>query len=249
MSVALDLKLARSNAFALSLKTHPALLPGENDGSPKGPSPEVLPLPWPELEGVLPDQGLPKGVVELASSRALGGGTRVAAAAVRGALERNPDAWCAWLDPEGSLYAPGVTRLGVDLRRLLVVRPPRKDLGRVVVKLAQARAFDVIVVDYHPVAFVQPLASGGPNASRSPRRHGVRPEVLVRKLALLAEEGGSTILLLTDTTDPRPVPWPVALRLELARAPGTLSVKVAKDRFCRLGGSKIAWPAQGALEG
>jgi len=67
--------------------------------------------------------------------------------------------------------------------------------------------------------------------------------VLVRKLALLAEDGGSTILLLTDTTDPRPVPWPVALRLELSRAPGTLTVKVAKERFCRLGSARIAWPA------
>jgi hypothetical protein len=195
----------------------------------------VLPLAWPELEAALPDHGFPRGVVELTSSRALGGATGVALAAVRGAQARSPETWCAWLDPEGSLYAPGVSKMGVDLRRLLVVRPPRKELGRVAVKLAQARAFDVIVLDYSTPALVQPV---------SPVRTGrLRPEVLVRKLALLAEDGGSTIILLTDTTDPRPVPWPVALRLELSRAPGTLMVKVVKERFCRLGSARIAWPA------
>jgi hypothetical protein len=210
------------------------------------PSSTVLPLAhWPELEGVLPDHGFPRGVVELTSARALGGSTRVALSAVRGAQARSLGTWCAWLDPEGSLYAPGVTKMGVDLRRMLVVRPPRRDLARVAVKLAQACAFDVIVVDYGTPALVQPPASLGTNAGGTGGGRGrgrLRPEVLVRKLALLAEDGGSTILLLTDTTDPRPIPWPVALRLELSRAPGTLLVKVVKDRFCRLGAARIAWP-------
>jgi len=236
MSVALDLAPPTKSAFALFLQSSRGL----REEAP--PSTSALPLTWPELEAVLPDRGLPKGVVELATSRGLGGATRVALAAVRAAQMRSPDAWCAWLDPEGSLYAPGVTRVGVDPRRLLVVRPPRRDLGRVAVKLGQARAFDVLVLDYNPVALAQspspqPRVRGG-----SPRR-SVRPEVLVRKLALLAEEGGCTVLLLTDTTDARPAPWPVALRLELSRAPGTLSVKVTKDRFCRLGSARIAWPA------
>jgi recombination protein RecA len=205
------------------------------------PSP-ALPLIWPELEAALPDHGFPRGVVELTSSRALGGATSVALAAIRGAQARSPETWCAWLDPEGSLYAPGVAKMGVDLRQLLVVRPLRKDLGRIAVKLAQARAFDVIVLDYSTPALVQPVSSPVrlAGARKSAR---LRPEVLVRKLALLAEEGGSTILLLTDTTDPRPVPWPVALRLELSRAPGSLMVKVVKERFCRLGSARIAWPA------
>jgi recombination protein RecA len=133
--------------------------------------------------------------------------------------------------------------MGVDLGRLLVVRPPRKDLGRVAVKLAQARAFDVIVLDYSTPALVEPASPAGSRSLSAGRTGRLRSEVLVRKLALLAEDGGSTILLLTDTTDPRPVPWPVALRLELSRAPGTLTVKVAKERFCRLGSARIAWPA------
>lgn len=238
MSVAIDLMSARSKSAFARLKTPQGLLA---DTPPSA----AVSLAWPELEGVLPDHGFPKGVVELTSSRTLGGATRVALGAIRGAQERGPEVWCAWLDPEGSLYAPGVTKSGVDLKRMLVVRPPRKDLGRVAVKLAQAHAFDVIVLDYSYVAFVQPtpLLTGARAGSGSPRRgRSVRSEVLVRKLALLAEEGGSTIILLTDSTEPRPVPWPVALRLELSRTPSTLTVKVVKDRFCRLGSAKIPWP-------
>jgi RecA/RadA recombinase len=166
----------------------------------------------------------------------------VALAAVAGAQSRDEKAWCAWLDPEGSLYAPGAHKAGVDLARMLVVQPSRKDLARVAVKLAASRAFDVIVIDYNPPALVplQQGRSGGPKR----RRAALRPEVLMRKLALLAEEGGSTIIVLTDKAEPRPMQWPVALRVELSRAPGALTVKVVKDRLCRLSSSKIAWPLQ-----
>jgi hypothetical protein len=197
----------------------------------------VLRLGWRELEAALPDGGLPRGVVEITSPGALGGATRVALAAVVGGQGRGVGAWCAWVDPEGSLYAPGVFKSGVDLSRLFVVRPPRKHLAQVAVKLAQAAAFEVIVVDYAGTF-------GAQEASRVGRRKGggLRPEVLVRKLALLAEKGGSTILLLTDSSEPRPLPLPVALRLELGRAPHALHVKVAKERFCRLGSATVVWP-------
>jgi hypothetical protein len=60
-------------------------------------------------------------------------------------------------------------------------------------------------------------------------------DVLVRKLALLAAEGGATILLLTDSSAPRAVPWPVALRLEIARRPESIALRVTKDRKGRVG--------------
>jgi hypothetical protein len=60
--------------------------------------------------------------------------------------------------------------------------------------------------------------------------------VLVRKLALSAEASGSTVLLLTDGSRPRSIPWPVALRLELSRPTRSeLVVRVAKDRRGRIG--------------
>src|ERR1700722_3089150 len=107
----------------------------------------ALALPWPGLGDLLPDGGLPRGVVELAAPRALGGSTSVALAAVRSGQARARSAWCAWIDPEGTLHAPGVVAAGVDLDRLLVVRAPRAQLARVAVKVVGAGAFEVVVVD------------------------------------------------------------------------------------------------------
>jgi recombination protein RecA len=196
-----------------------------------GPSEAHLATEWPELDAALPDQGFPKGVVELAAPLSLGGGTSIALAAVRAAQRRDARAWCAWIDSEGTLYGPGAARVGVDLDRLLVVRPPRSEIGRVAVKIAEARACEVIVVDAAP--FVAP--------SRSSKR-GLSSEVLIRKLSLAAKQGGATVLLLTDSLAPRAVPWAVALRLELGRAPGHLVVKVAKDQRGRVGGPKSIVP-------
>jgi recombination protein RecA len=190
-----------------------------------------LPTEWAELDAALPDQGFPKGVVELAAPFALGGGTSIALAAVRAAQRRDARAWCAWIDSEGTLYGPGAARVGVDLDRLLVVRPPRSEIGRVAIKVADARACDVIVVDAAPL--------GAPGRAS---KRGLSAETLVRKLSLAAKQGGATVLLLTDSLAPRAVPWPVALRLELGRAPGHLVVTVAKDQRGRAGGHKAFVP-------
>jgi recombination protein RecA len=174
----------------------------------------TLVLAWPGLEEVLPDGGLPRGVVELAAPRALGGATSVALAAVKAGQARGKSAWCAWLDPEGSLHAPGIVAAGVELGRLLVVRAVRAEVARTALKLVASGAFEVVALD------VDALPRG---------------DVLARKLALAAEPSGTTVLLLTDSTRPRPAPWPVSLRLELARPDArTLSVRVAKDRRGRV---------------
>jgi len=193
----------------------------------------VLALDWPELDALLPDGGLPMGVAELSARHALGGATRVAIAAVRAAQRRDPKAWCAWLDPDATLYGPGLVRAGVDLSRLLVVRPPRDELGRVAVKVVNARAFDVVAVDMDPVPGVE-VAPRAPPKKRARGRRALAPEVLVRKLAIAAEEGGASVLLLTDASAPRRAPWPVALRVELARRPDAIGVRVAKDRRGRV---------------
>jgi hypothetical protein len=201
------------------------------------------------LDDALPDGGLPRGVIELASPRALGGATSVAISAVRAAQERDPRAWCAWIDPEGTLYAPGLVRAGVDLARLLVIRPPRADLGRIAVKVAAARALDVLVIDMDACACgglrggtrgSLPAEGVGRGGGRS--RRAIEPEVIVRKLAVLAEEGGARIILITDRDQPRRAQWPVALRLELERGPESLTVRVAKDKRGRVGLKKtLGW--------
>jgi recombination protein RecA len=194
---------------------------------------------WPELDAVLPDGGLPRGIVELSAPHAIGGSTSVSLAAVRSGQARTGSAWCAWLDPEGTLHAPGVVAAGVELARMLVVRCPREELGFVAVKIVSSGAFEVVVIDFDMV----PRAGGN---DTSPSRFGPRsstgkkkrwgPEVLVRKLALVAEPNGTTVLLLTNASKPRATPWPVALRLELSRPnPRDLVVRVAKDKGGRIG--------------
>lgn len=203
----------------------------------EGPPP--LTLAWPGLSDVLPDGGLPRGVVELTAPRALGGATSVALAAVRAGQARALSAWSAWIDPEATLHAPGVVAAGVDLVRMLVVHPPRAELGRVAVKIVASGAFEVVVIDFDPVwgASLPPAsASVRPAGRRSSGAKPAPPEVLVRKLALAAEPSGATVLILTDSTRPRAAVWPVALRLELARpSRHDLSVRIAKDRRGRVG--------------
>src|ERR1700722_9416635 len=99
---------------------------------------QSLALSWAEFDALLPDGGLPHGVVELAAPLSLGGGTMVALAAIRAAQTRDPRAWCAWIDPTGTLYAPGVVMAGVELHRLFVVRPPQEELGSTAVKVARS---------------------------------------------------------------------------------------------------------------
>jgi hypothetical protein len=200
-------------------------------------SESYLPTEWAELDAALPDHGFPKGVVELASPHALGGGTSIALAAVRAAQQRDARAWCAWIDSHGTLYGPGVAWAGVDLERLLVIRPPWSEAGRVAVKVASAHACEVIVVDVAPA-----VSPSRPSVEYGRKKKRLSPEILVRKLSLAAEQGGATVLLLTDSLASRAVPWPVALRLELGRAPGHLVVKVAKDRRGRVGGEKAIVP-------
>ncbi len=194
-----------------------------------------LRLDWPELKAVLPDGGLPRGVVELAAPHALGGSTSLALAAVRAGQQRGEQAFCAWVDPEATLYAPGVAAAGVDLARVLVVVPPRAQLGRIALKVVSSGAFEVVVVDMDPVpGAATKTAQGQPKKGR-----GWAPELLVRKLALAAEPSGATVILLTDTTRPRAAAWPVALRLELSRSHvESLTVRVAKDRRGRVGLAK-----------
>jgi hypothetical protein len=120
----------------------------------------------------------------------------------------------------------------VDIARLLIVSPSRGLLGRAAVKVVSAGAFEVVVVDYDAI----PGACEKRSRAEGGKRKAWAPEVLVRKLALASETYPATVLLLTDATRPRSVPWPVALRLELARPNrNELSVRVAKDRRGRCG--------------
>jgi recombination protein RecA len=182
---------------------------------------------------MLPDGGLPSSaVVELCGPSGLGGPTGVAlsacAAAQQRARQEEEESWCAWIDASHSLYAPGLARAGVDLDRLLVVRPDPEDVARVAVRLVQARLFSVVVVD----------RAGVPGAELAPSRRARWPTV-VRRLALAAEQAETTILLLSRTATAQQQTLPVAMRLELGRPdPDRLRLRVAKDKRGRIAAAR-----------
>lgn len=185
------------------------------------------------VDEVLPDGGMPRGaVVELASAQSLGQSTTLslalcAAAQREASLRGGEPAWCAWLDPSGSLYAPGVAAHGVTLDRLLVVRPPPDALARIAVRVVSSRVFAVVVID----------TTGVPGASLSIPL--IRWPNVVRRLALAAQGSDSCVVLLTDRDRSRAASLPVAMRLELSHPqPETLSLRVAKERRGRIGALK-----------
>lgn len=189
------------------------------------------------LDELLPDGGLGRGsVVELCVKGAAAGATRIALAACRAAQaegrERGGDTpWCAFVDASSSLHGPGVAEAGVELGRLLVVRPPLEALSRVSLRLVESRAFALVVID----------TMGAPGHLVDVSL-GTWPRV-VRRLAMAVEGTSACVLLVTDSRASRPLPLPVAQRIELSRpSEHELGVRVAKDKHGRVSSPrKIAW--------
>jgi hypothetical protein len=138
---------ARSSIEALKLAIarhagEPMLAPGT------GAAP--LPTGLVELDAML-SGGLPGGrLCELAGPRSSGKATLALAAAARAS---SAGKLVAWVDGPGELYPPAAAALGVELARLLVVRPRvrGRDAGLAVARageiLARSRAFALVVLD------------------------------------------------------------------------------------------------------
>lgn len=173
------------------------------------------------------EQGLLRGqVTELCVGSAGGLATRLALGACAKAQQMGEGFgatdvhWCAFVDPAGSLYAPGVAASGVRLDRLLVVRPPKESLARIALKLARSKVFVLLVVD---TCGVQGQALGVDLGA------WVR---IVRQMTLALEGSDASVLLITSEFARRPIPLPVARRIELSRTkPDVLRVRIGRDRF------------------
>lgn len=242
-NAALDSLLAtKSAAIAADFapRAKPLALGRERGAAPLGGEAASLPA---AVSAVLPEGGLLRGgVVEIAAARGLGKATSLALAAcasaqaearLRGGGLSTQGAWCAWADTTGSLHAPFVVSSGVDLARLLVVRPPPEKLAKVAVRMAESRAFSVLVIDTVG-------ALGDHDRVRSDEVG--RWSTTVRRLSLAIEGSDRTIVLLTDLWAQRPMVLPVAMRVEVERPSGDrLHVRVGKDRYGRVT-SKTAIP-------
>src|SRR6188768_2078136 len=94
----------------------PRLVQPATGGEAQGPDFPALPFGIAELDQALPDQGLLRGgVVELSVLAPGGLSTTLALAAIRSfqrgsiqSMSRKAEPWCAFVDPAGTLYAPGV---------------------------------------------------------------------------------------------------------------------------------------------
>jgi recombination protein RecA len=218
-----------SNAFCAEAGEAAAQGPGAAHEPARA---KALPLGLGKLDDALPEAGLPLGsVIELATPRGLARGTTIALAACASAQAEarlrggraTEGAFCAWIDAGASLFAPAVARAGVDLSRLLVVRPPPEATARVAVRLAQSHAFKVIVID----------TAGVPGSALAERLD--RWPTTVRRLALAIERSDCAVLLLTDSLAARSAPLPVAMRLEVERlSEDRVAVRVAKERRGRV---------------
>lgn len=138
-------------------------------------------------------------------------------AAQREARRFGSNALCAWIDPARTLFGPGVRARGVDLARFFVVTPNVDALSRAAVRVAESRAFSVVVIDATPLTTLD------------------RFPTIVRRLALAIEGTACTVLLLTDLEARRSVPLPTATRIEVSRTEvDAITLRVAKDRHGRM---------------
>lgn len=181
----------------------------------------VLPTGVEAFDALLPTGGLPLGHAVELCGEAASGRTSLAlrAAAAATATAR----LCAWVDGPRELYPPAAAALGVDLRRLLVVRP--RAPGQLVwtaVQLLRSAAFACVVLDLTHTG----LRLGLPQA---------------RKLQDAAARGGAVLLLLT----PPDAPGDGLLRLRIQPAgPFALEVEVVRSRRGGLGGqARVGWSA------
>jgi protein ImuA len=170
------------------------------------------------VDGALPGGGFPRGALSELAGGPASGKTAVALAVLS---RLGDDELFAWIDGRAELYPPAAAARGVDLGRLLVVRPPATPGGEppwraglwAAEALLASGAFGAVVVDV-------PLPRAVPGA-----------ETVARRLQAAVERGGAIALWLG--TARAGVRVPAAVRLELsaehgrivARRPGVPAVR------------------------
>lgn len=165
----------------------------------------------PEVDALLPDGGFPRGALSALSGGPASGKTGVALSALREA-QATSGALAAYVDGRGELYPPAALALGVDLARLLIVRPERgpsrgardRDRGARDAALPGLWAAEVLLASgaFAAVAIDVPLHD----------LPAARAEAMLRRLRAAAEKGGAAALLLAAPGGPA---IPAALRLDL----------------------------------
>lgn len=200
------------------LTLHPLLRQAGGQGSPR-----VLQTGYPALDAALHEGGWPLGALTELLPRLPGQGELpLLAPALRAALQR--PGWLVLVSPPGLPHAPGWAAAGVDVERVLVLRP------------GNARDW-LWTVD-------QAARAGQPAVLAWPGRVGLDGKSL-RRLQLAAEEGGG-LLVLSRRQSRAEEPSPAALRVRLRSVRAVLALEVLKQRG-HWGGQQLQlplpWPA------
>lgn len=173
------------------------------------------------FDGLFPDGGLPLGHGVELWGEAASGRTSLALRAV--AAAGREQRLSAWIDGPRELYPPAAAALGVDLQRLLIVRP--KAPGQLVWTAAQilrSGAFACVVLDLTHTGVRLGLADG-------------------RKLQEAAAKGGAVLVLLT----PPDAPGDGLMRLRTcATGVEGLQIQVLRSRRGAIGAQALVpWEA------
>ena len=164
----------------------------------------VLACGRPEVEALLAGGGFARGALSALCGGPASGKTGVALSALREAQAEGGLA--AFVDGRGELYPPAALALGVNLERLLIVRPEaaRGARGARDAVLPGLWAAEVLLASGAFPAVVIDVPLRGVPASRA--------EAMLRRLRAAAERGGAAALLLSGPGDPA---IPAAIRIDL----------------------------------
>jgi len=168
-----------------------------------------------EVEALLPGGGFARGAISSLCGGPASGKTFVALSALREAQAGGGLA--AFVDGRGELYPPAALALGVNLARLLIVRPePAR--GAVLPGLWAAEV--LLASGAFPAVAIDVSLRGVPAA---------RAEPLLRRLRAAAEKGGAVALLLSGPGDPA---IPAALRIDLDAVRFRPALRAVADGAC-----------------
>ncbi|HEX9305984.1 MAG TPA: hypothetical protein VF894_00745 [Anaeromyxobacter sp.] len=170
------------------------------------------------VDEILPAGGFPRGALSELAGGPASGKTAVALSLLR---HLGPDDLFAWVDGRGELYPPAAAARGVDLGRLLVVRPPMTASGSpppgaeapwrsalwASEALLASGAFAAVVMDV-PLPLTGALAGA---------------DAVARRLQAAAERGGAVGLWLARPHGALRIP--AAVRVELSAEAGRISAR------------------------
>ena len=180
------------------------------------------------MEALLPGGGFPAASLSSLCGGPASGKTCVALSALREAQAGGGLA--AFVDGRGELYPPAALALGVNLARLLIVRPGAGARARLLPGLWAAEV--LLASGAFPAVAIDVPLRGVPAA---------RAEPLLRRLRAAAEKGGAAALLLSGPGDPA---IPAALRIDLDAVRFRPALRAVADgaggRPCRLSGARRA---------